>query len=121
MTRENGHRSSWPGRLAGLGALVSLLLFGFLFGALVATRVLYTTAMGWDQLGGAFGGGALGAFAGLVAGVFLVGRLTVRRRALLALVALVGAVMCLVYLRSTPPRVRPPTERTAATIHGELP
>lgn len=110
--------SPWPGRLAGGCFVVSLPMLGLVAGVLVATRVLTTSAMGWDQLADALGGGIVGALLGLVTGALLVRRLGTRRRLVLALLALAGALLCLLYVRATPPRVAPAPAPPTATRAG---
>lgn len=110
--------SPWPRRLAGAFLILSLLFLGFVAGILVATRLLATSAMGWDQLADALGGAAIGMLAGAAAGALLLPRLGGRHRSLVALVALAAAVSCWLYLRTTPPRVAPTEKPSMAMPPG---
>lgn len=109
--------SALPGLLAGGCLLAALGLLGFVVGVLVATRVLSTSAMGWDQLADFLAGGAAGGLAGGVTGAFVVRRLGVATRVGLALAALVAAVLAFAYLRATAPR-RPEAQAGAAAAAG---
>jgi hypothetical protein len=116
---KRGARSSpLPGLVAGGCLLAALGLLGFLGGVLVATRVLSTSQMGWDQLAGFLSGGAAGGLAGLVAAALVVRRLGVARRFAVALAALAAAALAFAYLRATAPRRPAAQERVAFAQAG---
>lgn len=94
-----------------MGALV---LLGFVLGPLIATRVMYTSGMGFDRLSDALGGAMLGVVIALVVGIVSLRWLTTSHRLWIAVAALVGAVLCMLTLRATSPRVAPPREIPAA-------
>lgn len=104
--------SPWGRRIASGCMVAALVGFGFVLGGLVATRVLYTTDMGWDQIADAMGGSFVGIVTALVVGGVLLQLqgLSVRGRWILVAVSVLGIVLCLAYLRTTPARVRPPAD-----------
>ncbi len=93
------------GRAAALGSGVLFLLgvaaLGFALGGFLGGRV-FGSGMGIDRMLDALGGAALGTLAGLLAGAFTVARLGIGRRALAGLLALAGAALFLLALRSDP-------------------
>jgi hypothetical protein len=98
--------TSWA---AGTLFLLGLVAFGLFFGVLVATRILTTGGMGWDQLADFLGGAMLGAGAAFVLGLVLVGRLAPRTRVQLAILAVLGTGGAMAYMSVTPPNIRRPS------------
>ncbi len=102
-------------RVKALGAgaifLISLAFLGMIVGGLVATRVFYSSNMGWDQIADAIGGSFVGILAALIIGAIIVGRISNRVRLIGTGIALIVAALGIVYLRSTPVNVRPPQDR----------
>ncbi len=101
--RRSRDSVSW---ITGTAFLLAMLVLGFIAGVVVATRILYTTDVGWDQIGDALGGAVVGGLVALVAGTLGLGRTPPWLRVLLATVALAVSAGGVVYLRSTPPHVR---------------
>jgi hypothetical protein len=97
---------SWA---AGAFFLLALGAFGLFFGVLVATRILTTSGMGWDQLADFFGGAILGAGAAFVLGLVVVRRLAPLARTQSAILAVLGTGGAMAYMSVTPPNVRPPS------------
>ena len=91
--------------LTGAFLLITFTLLGFLFGGLVATRIMTTGAMGFDQLADALGGFMAGSLAGLIAGIVLLRFLSPPKRWVAGLVAIAVICGCILYLRATPPKV----------------
>lgn len=100
--------------LSALTLVASLLALGFFLGGFVATRLLPTTGMGWDQLADALGGMMLGTLIGLVLAVAGVSLLTTRVRWWTSAGALILAFVTLLGLRVVPPRVVEPAQRQPA-------
>ena len=87
---------------------------GSLVGGLVATRVLTTTDMGWDQLADALGGMMVGALAGAVVAGAGIAALDRGGRWLASVGALLVAAAALLGLRLLPPNVA--TARPATVV-----
>jgi hypothetical protein len=86
--------------------LVALLLLGVVAGAFVATRVLATSDMGWDQIADALGGAMVGCVTALVVWVVAVRSLRPRGRVVLAACALAGMVGVSAASRAMPANIR---------------
>ena len=106
MENAGARSSAWTDVATGCLFLAALAGCGFVVGVAVATRLLSTSGMGWDQLADALGGGLAGGVLGLVAGALSVRRASRRLRLILALAFLVAAALCLVLLRTTSPRTQ---------------
>lgn len=96
----------WMSWLSGALLLAALLLLGVLTGGLVATRVIGTSGMGWDQIADTLGGVLAGAALGLAAGVVAVLKLGSSGRLWLAGGAVIGCLGAAAYLQASQPRVR---------------
>ncbi|MEZ5488886.1 MAG: hypothetical protein R3F50_01035 [Gammaproteobacteria bacterium] len=94
---------SW---LSGAILLMALLFFGVIFGALVATRIMSSGGMGFDQLADALGGFIVGGALGLLAAIVLIRRLSPSKRLIVALIAIAGSFASVLYLRATPANIR---------------
>jgi hypothetical protein len=98
------------GRLAAWSSaavlLVALLLLGLVTGVFVATRVLATTGMGWDQIADALGGAMVGGASALVAWGVALRTLGPPRRFVLAAIAVAGAFGVAAASRTVPMNVR---------------
>ncbi|MEM9290691.1 MAG: hypothetical protein AAGD01_03330 [Acidobacteriota bacterium] len=79
----------------------ALLPLGFLAGVAVTTRWLRPEAVGFDALGNGLGGGFTGALVVFLVGAVGVRFLSPRGRFTAAVLATIGASLCLIYLRST--------------------
>jgi hypothetical protein len=93
-------------KLASAFLLITLLIFGFIFGAMVATRIMTTSGMGFDQLADALGGMMIGSLGGLVVGIVLMRRLTPASKLVVGLLAIAVTVGTILYLRATPANTR---------------
>jgi hypothetical protein len=56
--------------------VITLVLFGFIFGGLFATRIMTTGGMGFDQIADALGGYTIGSAVALIAAIVLLRRLS---------------------------------------------
>jgi hypothetical protein len=86
--------------------LIALIIFGFIFGATVATRIMTTGGMGFDQIADALGGVMIGALAGLLAGIILIRQLSPPIRLVVTFIAIAATFGNVLYLRATPPNIR---------------
>ena len=87
--------------------LVALVVLGFIAGGLVATRIIGSSGMGWDQIADALGGVVVGSALGIAAWIVAVRLLGSAGRLWLTGAAVVGCIGASIYLQSTPPRTRP--------------
>ena len=91
--------------------LVVLVLFGFIAGGLVATRIIGTSGMGWDQIADTLGGVMVGGALAVAAWIAAVRMLGSAGRLWMTGAAVLGCIGASIYVQSTPPRVR-----TAPTV-----
>jgi hypothetical protein len=97
---------SLPGWLTAACVLAGLVFLGMIAGALVATRVMTVSGMGWDQIADTLGGLMVGGAVGLVAGLVAVRMLDARGRLAATAGALLASVAAAMYLQATPPNMR---------------
>ncbi len=105
-SRARRRLAAWFSAVVLLAALLPLGLFA---GVFVATRVLGTTTMGWDQLADALGGAMAGSVAALVAWGLALRTLSPARRVALAAIAAAGTVGIATALQAVPANTRPVT------------
>ena len=99
--------SGWMPWLSAAVLLIALVGFGFIAGGLVATRIIGTSGMGWDQIADTLGGLAIGVVLAVAAWIVAVRTVGPAGRLWMSGAAVVGCVIASIYLLSVPPRVRP--------------
>ncbi|MGE0594323.1 MAG: hypothetical protein AB7G23_16870 [Vicinamibacterales bacterium] len=105
-SRARRRLAAWSSAVVLLATLLALGLFA---GVFVATRVLGTTTMGWDQLADALGGAMAGSVTALVAWGLALRMLSPARRVALAAIAVAGTAGIATALQAVPASTRPGT------------
>ena len=98
--------SRWTSWISAAILLVALVLFGFIVGGLVATRVVGMSGMGWDRLADTLGGLMVGGALGIAAWVLAVWFFAPAGRFWLTGAAVIGCIGASIYLQSTQPPMR---------------
>lgn len=110
------HRDFSPASIIAATVMLGTLVFAGLFsGVLVATRLMQTAQMGWDQLADAIGGAIFGVSIGLIIAVTVTLRAGAKARWITASVAFVIAAVALLLLLNLPPNTGQPAPANAPT------
>ncbi len=92
----------WKAVTSGAFLILSAVLFGFMSGGFLGSRVFGGSGMGWDRLADALGGMMVGILVSTVASVFLLLHLDTRKRWIAGALFIAGALLALILLRVIP-------------------
>lgn len=87
---------------SGVFLVISAIVFGFLSGGLVGSRVFGRTGMGWDRLADALGGMAVGILVSILVSVLLLRTVDTRKLWIASGLFILGAILSWVLLRVVP-------------------